>query len=38
MANLLLDLLRASDAPPSQYDLLGLPAEGRRPRSTCWCR
>ncbi|MDW6057576.1 sulfatase-like hydrolase/transferase [Streptomyces sp. FXJ1.4098] len=28
MANLLLDLLRASDAPPSQYDRLGLPAEG----------
>ncbi|MEU3618794.1 MULTISPECIES: sulfatase [unclassified Streptomyces] len=28
MANLLLDLLHASDAPPSQYERLGLPAEG----------
>ncbi|MGW3566087.1 sulfatase [Streptomyces sp. NPDC000941] len=28
LANLLLDLLRANDAPPSQYDRLGLPAEG----------
>ncbi|MFE4512718.1 sulfatase [Kitasatospora sp. NPDC056783] len=28
MAGLLVDLMRANDAPPSQYERLGLPAEG----------
>lgn len=28
MAILMVDLMRANDAPPSQYERLGLPAEG----------
>ncbi|WP_328541962.1 sulfatase [Streptomyces sp. NBC_00371] len=28
MASLMVDLMRANDAPPSQYERLGLPAEG----------